>query len=306
MNPTMHLKTPRNFLVQTVQVVLAFGAGWIIGLFIYYGLADPARIGGIVYDWQALIGSLVGAAAPLGLFFVTTWYQKKNAQKEYFFLLEKNLVTTINNLADVDRMLHTFQNKQLRRFKERIEEDDGAGRLSVGQAFVPLSWTFTFDKELFKESTGSSYLENLVMQVVSTSQEMPILLQDVSRQFDRTLNLNTQIGLMKLNSPTAHNQILRDNIREFENFLIMQTFGNNIPIYLRMLVQTKVALQTRMKMGLSGWKRTFNFKGPFSTETSQKMNDYFKSEVDKQITELKTEFQSNLLLVGENPASSIE
>lgn len=276
----------------------------MIGLLIFNSVTDPSMIKNLVYRWQALIGSLVGAATPLALFFLTTWYQKKQAQKEYFFLLEKNLITAINNLSDIDRMLHTFQNVQLKRFKEQLKEDNRAGRQSVGQAFVPLSWTFTFDKDLFKESTGSSYLENLVMQVVSTSQEMPILLQDVSRQFDRTLTLNTQIGLMKLNSPDAHNKILQENIEEFENFLVSQTFGNNIPVYLRMLVQTKVALQTRMEMGLTKWKETFNFKGTFSSETSQNMTNYFKQEVDEQIKKLQKDFGSKLLLVNETPPTT--
>lgn len=291
----------KHWVINGVKFLLVFWAGWFIGDFIYWCFIDLTGAKALAYRWQSLLGSLLGAATPLSLFLLTEWYQQRKRQREYFFLLEKNLITAINNLSSIDRTLHAFQQVQLASFKKRIEEDDAAGRPSVGQAFVPLSWSFTFDKDLFKETTGSSYLENLVMQVVSTSQELPIYLQDLSRQFDRILTLNTQIGLMKLNSPAAHNQIVRENIEEFEKFLALQTFGNNIPVYLRMLVQTKVALQARITMGLREWKKTFPFPSPFTPETSDKMSQYFKPEVDRQIKELQSDFGSPLLLVGEQP-----
>jgi hypothetical protein len=113
------------------------------------------------------------------------------------------------------------------------------------------------------------------------------------------MSLNLQIGLLKLNSPQAHNQGLRENIAIFEKFINEQTFVANIPIYLRKLVSTKVALQKMNVLGLKGWKKTFNFKSPFTIEVSQKMTDYFKPEVNKQIEMLRSSFKSKLLLVGE-------
>ncbi len=285
----------------TTGIITLSITGCILILLICCGLINPNEIKDIVYEWQELIGALIGAATPLAVFFITTWYRKKNDQEEYLLLLEKNLVTAINNLIEIDTMLHTFKDNNLKRLKERVEKENALGQISVGQVFVPLSWTFTFDKDLFKQTTGSAYLENLMLQVISISQEMPILLEDISRQFDRTLTLNTQIGLMKLNTPNVHNQTLRDNLLEFENFLDLQVFGNNIPVYLRILVQAKVAIRTRIDMGIRKWKKTFSFSKPFSVETAQKMTEYFRPNINREINELKREFKSKLLLIGEDP-----
>ena len=275
--------------------------GVILGTFFGWSFFHWVGIKTLAYNWQQLLGSLIGAATPLTLFFITESYQRKKIRKEFLLTLEKGIITAINNLSDVDRMLHIFLEVTLKRFENRVTEDNALDRHSVGQVFVPLSSTYTFDKEMIKETTGSFYLENLVLDIVSTSQEMPILLQDIGRQLDRTLSLNTQIALMKLNSYAAHNQSLLDNIEEFQKFLRSQTFGVNIPIYLRKLVQTLVALQEMNKLGLGGWKQKFNFPPPFSTDISQSISDSFKPEVNKRIGELQKDFQSKLLMLGEEP-----
>jgi hypothetical protein len=251
--------------------------------------------------WQQLVGSIIGAGTPLALFLISEAREKRKKQKEFYLLLEKNIISAINNLADIDNMLHRFIDVQLKNHKKHINEDEKAGRYSIGQAFVPLSATFTLDKDILKTSTPSSYLENLIMDVVSTSQELPLLLVDIGRQFERTMSFTAQIGMMKLNSHTGHNKAVLDNLAEFEKFLEEQTFGANIPIYLRKLVSTKIALQAMSKWGLKRWKKTFDFKSGFTLDVSQKMTDYFKPEVNKQIEGLQGSFKSKLLFVEEYP-----
>ena len=144
------------------------------------------------------------------------------------------------------------------------------------------------------ETTNSSYIENLKLDVFSTSQELPLLLQDISRQFDRTINLNTQVGIGKLNSPDMHNKIFLQNLDEFKIFLSKQIFEHNIPVYLKKLVSTLVALQKMNKLGLKKWRQTFPFKPPFSNDVSDKMTEYFKKEVDEYISNLQKDFTSKL------------
>lgn len=285
------------------KVFISFLFGILLGLFLAYLIFNHKQVTEIMYNWQQLTGSLIGAATPLTLFLLSEIFQQKRRSKEYLLLLQKNIVMAINNLAGIDQMLHSFLETSLMRVRERVAEDEKAGRYSVGQAFIPLSYTFTFEREVLKETTSSSYLENLVLDMASTSEEVPLLLKDISRQFDRTLALSTRIGLMKVNSPSEHNRVLLENLKEFQNFLEIQTFGVNFPIYLRKLVQTLTALKTMSKLGLRKWKRTFNFPPPFSLETSQKMTEFFEAETNKQITELQKDFKSRLLLVGENPPS---
>ena len=114
--------------------------------------------------WQQLLGSLIGAATPISLFLLSEIYQSNKKRNEFFLTLEKSIITAINNLSDIDLMLHRFVDVTLKVMESRINEDTKSNRHSVCQAFVPLSYTFTFDKGILKETTGSSYLENLVMQ----------------------------------------------------------------------------------------------------------------------------------------------
>lgn len=250
-------------------------------------------------NWQELLGSFLGAFAPLLLFFIAIKQEDKRKNKEHLLLLEKNIISAINNLSDIDRMLHRFVSVQLRQYKDKVLEDDRNGRYSVGQTFVPFSLTFTLDKDLIKNTTHSTYLENLILDIVMTSNELPIILQDIGRQFDRAIAFNIQVGLMRLTSTTQHNKTLFENISNFENFLSEQTFGVNIPVYLRKLVSSQIALQEMTTLGVKKWKRVFNYK--YSPDATKKMEAYFKPKVDAQIEALRSSFSSKLLLVGEQP-----
>lgn len=287
------IKKVINFLGLTLFLTVC---SWFIGYWSVDNFKSPI---GFLYNWQQLVGSFLGAITPIGLFLINEEYQRRKKQKDHLLLLEKSLISAINNLADIDKMLHSFFDESLEKVKNKVTEDDKAGLYSVGQAFVPLSSTFSFDREILKETTNSSYLENLKLDVFSTSHELPLLLQDIGRQFDRTITLNTQLGIGKLNSANMHNKMFLENLGEFNGFLSQQTFGHNIPVYLRKLVSTLIPLQKMNKWGLKKWRRTFTFKPPFSSEVSNKMTDYFKEEVNKYILSLQSEFKSKLLIVGE-------
>ncbi len=258
------------------------------------------------YDWQQLVGSLIGAAVPITLFIISERVRQKaeknleeTKRKEHLQSLEKNIITAINNLSSIDKMLHDFVEITLEKFKIRIGDDNKAGRHSVGQVFVPLSYSFSLDEDLIKITTNSSFIENLVLEVFSYSKELPLLLQDISRQFDRVITFNIQIGVMRLNSASAHNASLLDNIKEFEYFMSEQTFGNNIPVYLKKLVLTQVALRKMQNLGLEKWKETFNFKSPFTQDVYDKMVEHFKPEANESIENLRQNFKSKLFLIEE-------
>lgn len=281
-------------ILLTVLVVVCLPA-----IFIDYYQGANFNFRDSVYNWQQLIGSFLGAITPIGLFLATEKYQKKQKKKAHLLLLEKSLILAINNLSSIDKMLHTFHGNQLTRLKTRVAQESTSGDYSAGQAFLPFSATFSFAPEIMNETTDSSYLENLKLDVFATSQELPIILKDIDRQFDRTIVLNTQISMAKLNTSEKQNRIFLSNIAEFENLLDQQIFKNNIPIYLRKLASTLVAVQSMTTWGLQKWKETFPFQSPFTQEIAEKMDTYFESEVNKQIVVLQRDFKSKLYLVGE-------
>jgi hypothetical protein len=95
------------------------------------------------------------------------------------------------------------------------------------------------------------------MQAISMSRDFPVLLQDVHRQFDRMLAFNTQVGIMRLNNPKLHNTTLLSNLDDFVTFVKLQLFGNNIPVFLKILVSALVPLQERNRIGLKAWAKKY-------------------------------------------------
>jgi len=252
-----------------------------------------------MYNWQQLIGAFLGALTPIALFLANEKHQKKQKKKAHLLLLEKSIVLAINNLCDIDNMLHRFISNQLYVAKQRIAQETANNQYSAGQLFVPLSSTFSFSKELMDETTDSSYLENLKLDVYATSKELPLLLKDLDRQFERTISLNTQMSIAKLIEPEKQNNIFLINLTEFEKYLHSEVFGHNIPVYLRKLASTLIALKKMNELGLTKWKETFPFKPPYNEVTEEKMREYFSKEVNNQITKLQKNFKSKLFLVGE-------
>ena len=253
-----------------------------------------------IKQWQELIGSALGAVTAIVVLLYSERLLARRKRKEYLLLMEKSLVTAINNLSEIDKMLHAFIEQQLGEFVRRVQEDNAAGRYSVGTAFIPLTNVFQFENGLLRESSESNYVENLITDVLSTSQGLPFILQDINRQFEHTINFNTQLGLMKVNSVAVHNMVLLQNMDAFRDILMQQTLSHNIPVYVRKLVCALVALRTLNKWGLPRWRATFNYPLSMSAqERGEEMDKYFEAEVNDTINQFQQYFISRLLRVNE-------
>jgi hypothetical protein len=291
--------------LKRAHLFVSFCIGIATGLLIF----SPTH--NFLQNWQELIGSLAGAffgiAGTVGVYLfrqarerVNILVEEKEKWAKNLQLIEKHLTWAINSLADIDAMLHNFYEIKLRVYKERVEVDDQAGRYSVGQAFIPLTPTFILDEELLKTTTGSMYVENCLMLAISTSKNMPTLMTDLDRQFDRTLVTNFQVGLAKVNSAVAHNIILKENLREFEESLLSQAFEHNFPVYLRILVKALVAVKAIQEMGMEKWQATYNFPDLTTTDSRMKrMEKIFTEPTNKMIESLRGAFKSDLVLIGE-------
>lgn len=282
---------------------------WITVLFLIifdFRILTFPQILSKTYRWQTLVGSFLGIVAPVGLYLLKQEYEKGIERKNFLLFLEKNIVQAIHNLADIDGMLHMFVETSLARYITNVGIDDANGQYSVGQVFVPLTPTFVIDKELLRDSTNSQYLESAIMSAIDLSQNIPVQMADINRQFDRTITLNTQLGLTKLNNPAKHNSVLLMNLAEFQEFLKGQVFDNNFPIYLRSLVKALIVLNHMQKVGLKGWTKQFSFSPSVSTDEKFKiMDDFFEAEINKKIDSLRGSFKSDLVLFREKTAWEI-
>ena len=68
----------------------------------------------LIYKWQALIGALVGAAAPISLWFLKELYERRKNRKDNLYRLEKLLVYNINNVVDARNTIYNFIENKLK------------------------------------------------------------------------------------------------------------------------------------------------------------------------------------------------
>jgi len=268
-----------------------------------------------LYDWQALIAALIGAGigatTPVLVFYIKERTDKNKRRKEHLLFLEKNIVSAINNLSDIDNTLYSFVNSKLKFLIQDVEkiiseqkEGRSLNQYAAHQAFIPFSSIFLLDNSLLKETSDSAYIENLTLTVIRISMDMPEIMRDIHRQFDRTLSFNQEISILKLNSPIEQNKIFLDNLKRFELFINSEIFQHNIPLFLRRLVSLRIALAAMNEWGFKKWRKIFNYPLTEPVDTRmQKVEDFFKDDINSMIKGMLEDkmFNSRLLLIGEEP-----
>ncbi|MDP2641000.1 MAG: hypothetical protein Q8P39_00450 [Candidatus Yanofskybacteria bacterium] len=90
----------------------------------------------LVYEWRALIGAFVGAAAPFTLWWFTELYNKTTRREEYLLYLQRHVADQMNMINDTKSYPHLNEVK--------AKEDSGAFSLSPGLvsplARIPTGW----------------------------------------------------------------------------------------------------------------------------------------------------------------------
>jgi hypothetical protein len=104
----------------------------------------------LIYKWQTLIGSLIGASLPLLSWFLFKWIEERNKYFEKLNYLERVLTLNINKLFDVKMTIESFLNKKLQPTIDRIPNGP-TNDISLDSVFFPLFFTGYIDENIFKK-----------------------------------------------------------------------------------------------------------------------------------------------------------
>lgn len=245
----------------------------------------------VFYHWQALIGAMVGAAAPVAFWFFIEWRKRVKRRKENLYYIEKALVLNINMVGEAHRTVSRFIELKLNILIQHINEDIKAGRYSLNLAFLPLFNCKPADNNIFRLNTGSGHLDNKLMQIYIMSRDFAESINDLRSQFYSTVELHRMMALNKLNPPKEQGELFRDNVKEFIRIINDEFFNMNIKNYLRALIRTRIVANTYRKWGNRYWQLKFSPKYKFFWTQKDYLKccdekfDIIDKYFDKKVTE---------------------
>ena len=237
-------------------------------------------------NWQNLAGAFLGAATPISFWFFVEWNRKRKKSKEDLYYLEKLLIYDINAVIENHRTIKYFIEKRLTELISRINQATREGKYGVHTAFFPL-FSHPADENLFNINTGSSYLDNKLLQISGMTKDFSFAIDDLRNQFSSTVALNYKIAFDKLNAPVPQNNEYKRNIEGFIKIIKNVLFEKNEKTYMRVLVNALVAVNTIMDMGIIRWR--FKFSPSFKFFRNKQNLEKFRGEVFDRIDQFLEE-----------------
>lgn len=248
-----------------------------------------------LHRWQELFGAIIGASAPFILWWFAERYKKRKSQKESLYYLERLLVDQINMVQEVKRAIQDFINNGLNQLRVNIRGNPQTA-YSIDHAFFPSFSVRPINENIHSINTGSGYLDNKIGKSYMISKDFPFMVDDIRQQFFHTIQLNKDISFNRLNPPEVQKKGYLDNIDAFQGMVQRDMIGKDIPIYLKTLVQTRVALNKFRKIGSIRWYIKFDVRFRFfwtpqayeetKINNYENMEKYFEKEVDEDLEKI--------------------
>lgn len=200
--------------------------------------------------WQELIGSLIGAAAPLLLWFAI----ERIKGRRKFVDFDKILMHHINAVLSVRGEIQSFIRS---RVPQLIEVIDRAGSQTYAAltVYLHLFAVPTLDDNVLQIETGSSYLEQQIALLLRMSKNFQLAVDDIRRQLEGTFATNKEIAFRKLIPPQGANAQLKDNIIRCKETIEGDFLKQCVPNYIRELATASVATGEILRGGRFSWRR---------------------------------------------------
>jgi hypothetical protein len=204
---------------------------------------------------------MVGALAAFLIWFIDKHHTKKNAYKENLNFVEKVIIDRINNAYEARVSVLVFLDDKIQKILRDIDSSPPEQHF-VSQAFFPLFSMRSIGPEIHKISTGSGYVDSKIDRAFSISDDLVRIVDDSRRQFESTLELNQTLVLGKYNTAAAEKASLRACLVEYEHVTRRDLAERNLLTYLRVLIQTQVAITELKRIGIRKWRKKFSPKSP--------------------------------------------
>ena len=245
-----------------------------------------------LFNWQNLIGSIIGASAPLLIYFIIKTFEENRKYYEKLLYLEKVIVSYLNNIIDVKHNINQFLETKVLDLIKLIDKNNENNRATIGLAFLPLFACNSIDDNLLNIHTKSGYLDNKLAKILQLSKDFSLIIEDARCQFKETLELNKIIVINQLNNPALQNTLFKDNLISYKETL-SQEIEKNVKIYINLLIEARVVLNKIRDNGIYRWhfkfsssfhlflnrKRFINYKNL----TWERIDKYIQLDVEKQL-----------------------
>ncbi len=249
-----------------------------------------------LHYWQELIGAIIGASTPFLLWWFAEKYQQRKIYLERLDYFQRLLADQIDNLVEVKNTIRLFIEKKLPKLVENVRSVESS-QYHIGPAFFPLFSVRSLTEEIQGFSTKSGYLDNKLAYSYKLSKDLPLIIDDCRRQFGTLVQTNKEISLAKLNSAQAQKFSYMEEIERFSKTIQEEILKNNIPIYLKILVQTRISLAELRGVGIMRWNLRFNKKFRFFwtrsdyrlslKATHDNIDDFFKKDFSDHLREIE-------------------
>lgn len=264
---------------------------------IYFLIVDTlGALKSILYNWQSLAGSLIGASTPFILWLLAERHKEKQERKKKLYYLQRILVGQINSLLEIKETLNIFSKNSLQYLINELANPKN-NNYYLGDVFLPLFSVTAIPEDVNKVSSGSGYIDNRLAKTIALSKDLVHIIEDARHQLNETLKKNETISLAKLNTPIIQNNFHRENIINYKKALEEEIIGKNIPIYLKSLVESLVPIEHKTRIGYIRWKLKFQpewnfFKNKKSLNKAKEglyenMSNYFKPLVAEKMEEIE-------------------
>ena len=216
--------------------------------------------------WQTLVGAAIGASMPILFWFFVEWRRRKKERIENWYYLERILVHCINSLVDTRRTIRIFLDGNLEKTISNIQGNIEKSAYSSDRTFFPLFEANLVEESLLKIQTGSGYIDNKIGDVFRLSKDFTWSIEDIKRQFEDTINIQCKIAFSKLNPPDVQGRQYINSLKSFRACVERDILDKNIKIFIKVLMETRVALMELREIGLFRWKLKFSKFGSLVKE----------------------------------------
>ncbi|MDP2638614.1 MAG: hypothetical protein Q8P06_00365 [Candidatus Azambacteria bacterium] len=248
------------------------------------------------YRWQTLVGSIIAFTAP---FFVLIFAEKIRRQKErrdYLYFLYRVITDQINALTELRRVTSNFLEFKINRLLTDIK-NNSKSMYCLNTVFFPRFSARSLPDDVNKKSSGSGYIDNKILEIYSFSKDLPHIVEDIRYQLRYTIEINIKIAISKLNPPEVQNNDYMINIAGFKKGVEDEMLGKNVPLYLKKLAETHIAVKEKISMNFFVWKIKFDPRWKFFVKKRDfikarkdiidNMDAYFEPAVKKQLEEIE-------------------
>lgn len=284
------MKLYEEILTFIFEAALGFALGLSVSILNKISLySNLLGLRDFLYNWQPLIGAIMGASAPLIIYLVIRRFYER---RDHIVRIYKTVLIGINNAMDVWKGVDDFRNLRIPEMLQQLQIAKTEGIPFVGKAFFPPLARIPLSEVILEKHCGSDYVETQLLFALTTSKNFSLLIDDAQKKFESTLEDHLMLMTQKFATNTTLNTALYGNMELYRDVFLKDYFFRNLSTYLNILAKAKIATRAYLLMGGWRWRSKFEpsfryFKNKasyreYAESTQEKIGKYLEPEFEKE------------------------